>query len=435
MKRSNEKAASNDQRNKQKYLALQEQVKQAWAAAEAANADTKDVKAGVPELEKRLAAVKTEAEGVRGQWKEVKKQEEEVREDDKNIRAEEDKKLADISSKVDKVRNRKEKKEAERAELQRKLEDFERQREEIESRAEEEKNMRRQGYYPGMRHGPGGFDQGGNLSSHPSMTNLGASVGYNGPSFRPRGGGFGHRFPSAGRPPAPPAQSNFFPSGEGSPSWSAPMPKPGIHGGSRGASGGSGTNPSAIPFLPNHSPTSSANGPQGPASGQTFDSLHTALIPPQFQHRIYLPTNVRPRPGPNFHPPPSVLAEQAAQAAASTTSSSSSASPVPGSKPSPLSSQPAFPPLPTTAPPTRSPGSGEPGPSLASIVTRAVLAPTSALAHPGHSAAPGAGRPQGSSPQSYPNSPFPPMSPTGSAFNSPQAQPMGPRATPPPRPV
>lgn len=436
MKKSNEKAASSDQRNKQKYLALQEQVKQAWAAAETAKEDTKGVKSGVPELEKRLAAVKADLDGVRGQWNGVKEEEEEAREVDRKHRAEEDKKLADIVNKIDKINNRKDHKEAERTELLKRLEDLERQRDDIERKADEEKNMRRQGYYPGVwQQAHGNYDHGRSLSSHPSMTNLGTSTAFNtSASFRPRGGGY-QRFPSGGRPPQPVAQSNFFPaSGDSSPSWSAPLPKPTQAAGSRGPSGGSGTNPGAQPFQPNHSPTLASNPPVS-GNGVNFDSLHTALTPAQFQHRIYLPNSIRPRPGPNFHPPPSVLAEQAAQAAASTASSSSSASPVPASKPSPLSSQPAFPPLSTTALPIRPSGPGDNGPSLASIVTRAVLAPTSALAQPGQSAAPGAGRPQQQpSPQLFPRSGSPfgaPLSPTAAAFTSPHSQPIG--TTPSPR--
>ncbi|TXT10738.1 hypothetical protein VHUM_02243 [Vanrija humicola] len=394
MKKSNEKAGSNDQRNKQKYLALQEQVKQGWAAAETTNEEAAEIRNGLPELEAKLAVINAEVDGVRTEWKSVKQLEEDAREADKKNRAEEDKKLADITAKIDKLRAKKEKKEAEKCELQKRLEDLERQREELDRRAEEERLMRRQGYYPGWHQphaaGPGEY---GNQFDHrppsnrPSLTNLNA--GYTGPSFRPRGG-FQHRFPSGGRPPAaaaPPGQ--FFP---GSPALG------------RGPSG-SGTNPAAAPFLP-----SAAGGSPVNSTAAADSALHTALMPPHLQHRIYLPNNVRPRPTPNFHPPPSVLAEQ-----------------------------PAFPPLPTTAPAVR-PAGGATGPSLASIVTRAVLAPTSqVLAGPGQAPI-GSGKPRAASTSSQKGSPvppqqpgtaFPPLSPTAAPFTSPRTTP--PATTPPAR--
>lgn len=392
LKKSNEKAGGNDQRNKQKYLALQEQVKQGLAAADTANAETKEVKAGMPDLEKRLNEVLADLENVKVEWNGVKKGEEDAREEDKKKRADEDKKLADIGNKVDKVKAKKDKKEAERAELQKKLEDLERQREEVERKAEEEKHMRRQGYYPALWNGQStqsGFDS-RPLSAHPSTNNLHQGGPYTGPGFRPRGG-FPHRYPSGGRPPPPlpsptVASTNFF--NETSTNWTGAGPRPAF-------ARPPGPNPTAAPFLPSSNfgspPT---NQPQASPANSTFDSaIHTALTPPQFQHRIYLPNSVRPRPTPNFHPPPSVLAAQAEQAAASSSGSSSASSPMTTGKPSPLGA-PAFPPL--SGHHAGGPGRPPPaaGPSLASIVTRAVLAPTSEFKNlaPG-AAAPGAGRP------------------------------------------
>lgn len=377
LKKSNEKAGGNDQRNKQKYLALQEQVKQGLAAAETANAETKDVKAAMPALEKRLTKVLADLENVKLEWNGVKKTEEEAREADKKKRADEDKRLADMSNKVDKVRAKKERKENERAELQKKLEDLERQREEVERKAEEEKHMRRQGYYPALWNGQSthsGFDS-RPLSAHPSMSNLHqGGAPYTGPGFRPRGG-FSHRYPSGGRPPpalpSPTVQNtNFF--NETSTNWTGAGPRPAMQ-------ARPGPNPTAAPFLPHSNFSPPANQPQASPANSTFDpAIHTALTPPQFQHRIYLPNSVRPRPSPNFHPPPSVLAAQAEQAASN--SSSSNSSPMTGAKSSPFpSSAPAFPPLsghgPGRPPPNSTAAAG--GPSLASIVTRAVLAPTS----------------------------------------------------------
>lgn len=160
------------------------------------------------------------------------------------------------------------------------------------------------------------------LSAHPSLNNL--SGGYAaGPAYRPRGAqGYQPRYPSAGAPRTTPV---FRP----------PKPTP-------TSSPAPSVRAQAQPFHPSHP-----------------YSYDTTLMPPQLQHRIY-PPSVRPRPTPNFHPPPSVLAEQQRQ------------SPT-------MLSPPAFPPLPGQ----RSGGGGDSkaaGPSLASIVTRAVMAPGSALA-------------------------------------------------------
>lgn len=381
LKRNNEKAGSNDQRNKQKYLALQEQVKQGWAGAESANKETEDVKAGLPEFETKLAAVTKDLEGVQAQWKKVNKKEEEARDASKASRAEEDRKMAEINSKVDKVRGRKEKKESERAELESKLEELEKQREEVERKAEEAKTAKRTGYYPGLR-----WDQpataefpafeGRTLSAQPSVSNLGAANTFGpGPGFRPRPS-FPHRYPSGGSRPIPPAQQSptinqtfFPPNAPSSPAWNAK--------GSNQGRVGPGTNPTAPPFMP-----STVNSTPPPAgTGFPDNGLHTAFMPPQLQHRIYLPNSVRPRPTPNFHPPPSVLAEQQAQS--STSSSQSSVK----------SMSPAFPPLPTASPPAVRPTTAG-GPSLASVVSRAVLAPTS-NALTTQPLAPGSGRAAG----------------------------------------
>ncbi|GMK58305.1 hypothetical protein CspeluHIS016_0503370 [Cutaneotrichosporon spelunceum] len=351
LKKSNEKAGSNDQRNRQKYLALQEQVKQGLAAAETASTETKEVKDGVPSLEKLMEQVAVDLEGVKAEWDEVKKAEDEAQEADKKRRADEDKKLSDIGNKVDKVRAKRDRKEAERAELAKKLEELERAREDVERRAEEEKTMRRQGYYPGHWNGQHhGFDA-RPPPALPGMNNQHQSGNYTGSGFRPRPG-FAQRFPPGGRPPATasPTVSNLYES------YNRPRPAP---------------NPTAAPFHPgNFSPPTAQ--PQASPAASTFDSaIHTALAPPQFQHRIYLP-NTRPRPSPNFHPPPSVLAAQAEKT--------------------------AFPPLSGAQRPPATAG----GPSLASIVTRAVLAPRSEFKNlgpdaegqsPPTNAAPGADRP------------------------------------------
>jgi hypothetical protein len=355
VKRAIEKAGTMDMRAKQKTLALQEQVKQGWAGAEAAEKEMNLVQGGLADLERVFEEVKLELDTVKDEWKIVKDREDEVRERERRARAEEDKKLAEVVSKVDKLKAKKEKKEAEKLELEHRLEDLERQREEAERRNEEQKQRRSSGYWPPVRGGGwDDHDQGRSLSTHPSLTNL------QGPGHFAAGrgrGGYGPRFPSSGparplNPPQPspthlPNTNTFYPH-PSSPSVRPPRsvsaaPPPTVTSPSavqRAISGG--VNASAAPFHP------------------TYEH-HTTMMPPQLQHRIYLP-NVRPRPTPNFHPPPSVLAERQ-------------------SSPTTLS-PPQFPPLPgTTTGQATAPGAKPGGPSLASIVTRAVLSPTSTLAN------------------------------------------------------
>ncbi|WVQ98310.1 hypothetical protein IAU59_005433 [Kwoniella sp. CBS 9459] len=419
-----EKAGSMDLRTKQKALATQEQVKQGWAGAEAAEKDAGDVESGLDTLESRLEAMRIEVEAVQGEWKAAREREEELRERDRRARAEEDKKLSEVVAKIDKLKSKKAKKESEKAELEKKLEDLEKQHAEAEKKNEDERSARRgaatylaagygqQGHHD--HHEYGGSGAGGgphrSLSAHPSLNGLSGHYAA-GPAYRPRGvAGYQPRFPSAGaahhhnRPPAtqpsPTHPNNFYPIQHpvppsatspafrppkvaGPPSRSTSGPSaPGVAGSS------SGVNAAALPFHPaNFSPGNAAAATQSPYDTSTNHT--TSLMPPQMQHRIYLP-NVRPRPTPNFHPPPSVLAEQAKASTAS--SSGSGNSPAPGThgahpfgqgqanERSPHSSPPAFPPLPAVTGKGGSTPNVHSGPSLASIVTRAVLSPTSALA-------------------------------------------------------
>jgi hypothetical protein len=364
-------------RAKQKALALQEQVKQGLAGAESAEKEMNLVQSGLADLERVFEEVKLELDTVKDEWKIVKDHEDEIRERERKARSEEDKKLAEVVSKVDKLKAKKDKKEIERQELEHRLEDLERQREEAERRNEEQKQRRSSGYWPGPQTQRAQWDvehdlPGRSLSTHPSLTNLtGPGHGYgSGPGAHRGRGGYGPRFPTSGpaRPLNPPQPSpthnptSFYANHPSSPSVRPPrsvsaapatisttITSPSqIH---RAISGG--VNASAAPFHPSHN-----------SSNSNYNEHHTTMMPPQLQHRIYLP-NVRPRPTPNFHPPPSVLAERQ-------------------SSPTTLS-PPQFPPLPGT---TMAPGQGPTvpgakpgGPSLASIVTRAVLSPTSTLAN------------------------------------------------------
>ncbi|KAK8847651.1 hypothetical protein IAR55_005510 [Kwoniella newhampshirensis] len=429
VKKAIEKAGSLDLRAKQKALAVQEQVKQGWAGAEAAEKEMGDVESGLDTLESRLEAMRIEVDAFRDEWKVAKEHEEEVRERDRKVRAEEDKKLADVVGKVEKLKAKRAKRDVETTELEKKLEDLEKQKEEAEKRNEEEKVARRgTASYYAAGYGQTGQNQsigqshhdhhdlpygGRSLSAHPSLNNLAGHYAA-GPAYRPRGapGGYQPRFASAGARPSPsqpsPTHPNAFyslshpvPPTSTSPAFRPPKLAASNPAGSRSASGGasgipigggSGVNAAAMPFHPSNfaqSPpsvagqqNSSVSSPSAMAGGHDLSGHHTtALMPPQLQHRIYLP-NVRPRPTPNFHPPPSVVAEQQAKSAAALTpaigagggsgsgsSASATASPI----------EPAFPPLGGKASGQTSVNVPS-GPSLASIVTRAVLSPTSALA-------------------------------------------------------
>ncbi|WVR04841.1 hypothetical protein IAU60_001853 [Kwoniella sp. DSM 27419] len=429
VKKAIEKAGSLDLRSKQKALATQEQVKQGWAGAESAEKEAGDVESGLDTLESRLEALRIEVEAVKEEWKSVKEREEDLRERDRKSRGEEDKKLSEVMGKIEKLKGKKAKRESEKAELEKRLDELEKQRGEAEKRNEEERASRRsaaaywaagygqQGHHDHHDHGVTGSTGHRTLSAHPSLNGLTGQYAA-GPAYRPRGvAGYQPRFPSAGaahlqnRPsptlsspthpaafypvqhPVPPTSTSpaFRPSkpAAGPPSRSTSGSTPG----SNAASSSGGVNAAAMPFHPTNFSPSAA-----PPTAHDHANHTTSLMPPQLQHRIYLP-NVRPRPTPNFHPPPSVLAEQAKHTTASSSGSGSSPAPQTSGAsshqlaplvasagaagiPSPHPSPPAFPPLPVSGKSGLGANANVPnGPSLASIVTRAVLSPTSALVH------------------------------------------------------
>ena len=301
---------------------------------------------------------------MRGEWKVVKDREEEIREEDRKVRSEEEKRLAEIVGKVDKLRGKKERKEMEKIDLEKRLDELNKQRDEAERRNEEEKAARTSnGYYPSRWEELGHEGHNRSLSAHPSLNNLSSHNQYSvgSAAYRPRGGGPSHqpRYVSAtaGRPAAiqpNPNHSNSFYAMQQATATSSNSPafRPSKPASTSAATTIRGVNVAAVPFHPSNS----------------FGSLGyehtTSLMPPHLQHRIYPPA-IRPRPTPNFHPPPSVLAEQALATR--------------------RSSPPAFPPLPnqSSVPQQGGKTNAPPGPSLASIITRAVLSPNSALAAQG----------------------------------------------------
>lgn len=374
VKKATEKAGSLDLRAKQKTLALQEQVKQGWAGAENAEKETTRVEDGIAEQEVKLESTKGELEGVRDEWKASKDKEEEIRDREKKNRAEEEKKLQEVVGKIEKLRLKKEKKEVEKAELQKKLDDLLKQAEDVEKKTEDEKVAKNRGAYwwdpYTQQHHHGNHDHHRTLTNHPSLNNLSNS-------FAPRGRGFAGRFPSAGSTRPTPAHSSpthtgfHPPSHPNNPGASPAFRPPKLTGSpsvSNRTTSSTGVNVAAMPFHPSNLPVSPGQTRSGSGENNTGGSNenHTTLMPPQLQHRIYLP-NVRPRPTPNFNPPPSVLAERQSPT---------------------LLTTPSFPPLPGTS---GSSSTGQKsGPSLASIVTRAVLSP-SALAERGMTSSPGPG--------------------------------------------
>jgi hypothetical protein len=376
VKKATEKAGSLDLRAKQKTLALQEQVKQAWAGSEAADKEAAEVEAGLAELEGRLEGMRAEVESAKEEHKQAKDKEEEVRDREKKNRAEEEKKLQEVVGKIEKLRVKKEKKEGEKLELEKRLRDLVAKAEEIEKKNEEMQAAKKSGgaywwdpytTHGHSHHGNHGHGHDRTLTNHPSLNNLSAHGG-----FAHRGRGFAGRYPSAGsvRPAAsaasPTHQAAFYPlqhppnPATTSPAFRPPKVNPASPAGSVRAPGSSGVNVAAMPFHPSNYPPGSVSTGHASANAAAADNHHTTLMPPQLQHRIYLPnahnahSSVRPRPQPNFNPPPSVLAERQSPTSLST---------------------PSFPPLPGTAP-AGTPSKAAAGPSLASIVTRAVLSPT-----------------------------------------------------------
>ena len=327
VKRASEKAGALDMRSKQKALALQEQVKQAWSGGEAADAEAINIERAFPSLETRLQTLMIEVDSAKDSWKIVREQEDDVREKDRKMRAEENKRLADVQAKLDKLRSKQDKKEAEKLDMEKRIEELERAREDAVRRHQQAHALSRP-WDPEHR----------NLSAHPSLNNLAAGYAA-GPAYRPRQApGYTPRFPSAGaRSPqlATSVPHNIY---AVSPQTSQAVFRPKIRPPT--------VNAAAAPFQPSY----------------LQDPVHhtTSLMPPTLQHRIFVPP-VRPRPQPNFHPPPSVVEQQATRSSPTTLS------------------PPSFPPLPGQLPSPTANSKAPAGPTLASIVTRAVLSPNSLL--------------------------------------------------------
>lgn len=326
--------------------------------------------AGIEEDER---AVARDVQGVQAELKASDDKEDAAKERDRKARAEADKTLADITNKVEKLRTKRDRRHSEREELEKKLADLIAQREEQEMRNEMEMQRRRTSGLTGAHFAsrPGWDDstwqvgypphQERTLSAQPSLNNLSAAAASSS-GYRPRvaNSHFQTRYPPAassapvgvpisGRPPAAPAAAPV-----GSPTHSG-FYRPNIQ---QRSTSNPGVNISAPPFHPTF-------------SGPGIDSHTTSLVPPQLQHRIYLPSVRPPRPTPTFQPPPGV----ASQLASNASSPGGGADSPPTAFP-PLPSQPAAPAA-TVSPIAKS--ASPAAPSLASIVTRAVLSPYSGV--------------------------------------------------------
>lgn len=372
IKKSSEKLSAADLRARQKTLALQEQVKQAWAASEHAEQETIRVEESMGEIENEERKVAKDVEGVQAEVKASDEKDDAAKEKDRKARAEADKTLTDITNKVEKLRVKRDKRQSEREELEKKLADLIHQREEQEGRNEMEMQRRRTTGLTGAHFAtrPGWDDptwqvgypahQERSLSAQPSLNNISAAAASSsGYRSRVTSSHFQTRYPPAstapvgipgGRPPATasaapvgsPTHGGFFRPGPG-PTQQRSTSNPGV-------------NVAAPPFHPTF-------------SGPNTDQHTTSLVPPQLQHRIYLPSVRPPRPTPTFHPPPGVASQVASSPGASTDSPPT-----------------AFPPLPsqhsavaTTSVSPVAKAATPSGPSLASIVTRAVLSPYSGV--------------------------------------------------------
>lgn len=334
LKRAMDKTTLPDQRSRQKSLALQEQVKQAFAAAQDAEAEHDSIVEGMTDVEKEEEAVREEWETLQARKHLAIEERNKALEADRKEIETLDAELATLVIKLEKQVGRKEKIDKENDELRHKLDDVASARREVEKRNEAIRQQRlvntatpaaymeydpqwtRRSYsptprpfYPNQRPVPPQQQaaaavlatQGIPRSSTTSLSHLGNPTGF---------------FATTGNLP----QTQRFRNTGASPMLAT-----------------------AAPFMPREGVNVSF---VSPAPSPTAQEHHTSLVPPQLQHRIYLPGNRSNRPSP----------------------------------PSTADSPAAFPPLPNSGSnAAQSSGKSSSGPTLASIVTRAIIPPSSAL--------------------------------------------------------
>lgn len=450
LKRAMEKTALPDLRSRQKSLALQEQVKQAFHGAAEAEREH-------GEIQERLDSWRLQERQVEEEWKSVQAarqaaldEKSAVVETEKKALAELDAQLAQLKTRAAKQTGKREKLQKENQELRQKLESVASARREVEKRNEavRQQQMMVDDYsatgYGARPTGATGYWDPDSMSSgwnaHAGGLGIrGAEPGYGMPtqddmaynpagfpgafprsrqgsvvSFQPRGSNSASgAFMPPSRPNSMTASANSAaaalatqgiprsatagishlgnPTGFFAANTPAPSSLPTQQMAARGVRGSLSTNVSpmmanvtAAPFMPASTQFGRSTATPSPPASQHEHT--TSLVPPQLQHRIYLPGNRGNRDASGVIPHAPSLSPGMPRA---------DVAPIEVSK----LSAPSFPPLPSqstgqpSAPGQRAP----PGPSLASIVTRAIIPPTSTLMHNNQSQkSPAAGSDDGS---------------------------------------
>lgn len=433
LKRAMEKTALPDLRSRQKSLALQEQVKQAFHGAAEAEREH-------AQIQERLESWRSQERQVEEEWKSFQAarqtaldEKNAVVETEKKALAELDAQLAQFKTRAAKQAGKREKLQKENQELRQKLESVSNARREVEKRNEAVRQQQMivddysaSGYGVRSAAGSGYWDPDSISSGWNARAGVlgirGAEAygistqddpaynptGFPGAfprsrqgsvvSFQPRGStsGAGAFIPPS-RPNSMTASANSAaaalatqgiprsatagishlgnPTGFFAASTPAPNALPNQSMNARGVRGTLSANVSpmmanvtAAPFMP--ASTQFGRPASTPSPPESHHEHTTSLVPPQLQHRIYLPGNRGNRDMSSVSPNASALSPGMARAEIAPTEGSNL-------------SAPSFPPLPsqTTSQPAVHGQKAPAGPSLASIVTRAIIPPTSALMH------------------------------------------------------
>ncbi|GHJ87260.1 hypothetical protein NliqN6_3662 [Naganishia liquefaciens] len=434
LKRAMEKTALPDLRSRQKSLALQEQVKQALQGAAEAEREH-------GEIEERLESWRSQERQVEEEWKSFQAARQTALHEknaivgtEKKALAELDAQLAQLKTRAAKQASKREKLQKENQELRHKLESVASARREVEKRNEAVRQQQMivddysasgygirsatgSGYWDSESMASGWNARAGVLGIRGGETGYGVtaqddpafgSAGFPGAfprsrqgsvvSFQPRGSTSGTgAFVPPSRPNSMTASANSAaaalatqgiprsatagishlgnPTGFFAASTPASNALPNQSINTRGVRGTLSTNVSpmmanvtAAPFMP--ASTHFGRPASTPSPPDSHHEHTTSLVPPQLQHRIYLPGNRGNRDMSSVNPLMPSLSPGVARADVA-------------SAEVPKLSAPSFPPLPSqTTVQSGSHGQKAPaGPSLASIVTRAIIPPTSALMH------------------------------------------------------
>lgn len=435
LRRAMEKTALPDLRSRQKSLALQEQVKQAFHGASEAEREYEEIQGRLESWRQQEMQVKEEWEHMQSARDEALEQKAIVLDSGKKALAELDAQLAQLKTRVVKQTGKREKLQKENKELREKLESVASARREVEKRNETVRQQQmlvddysasgyggRSGYWDqdtssGWNARPNGLGIRGGEATYGIMTAQ-DELAYNpaiGPSgafsrsrqgsvaaFQPRGSSSGG---SAFLPPSRPNSMTTTANSAAAALATQGIPRSATAGIShlgnptgffsstsaasstvsqqmtaRGVRASMPTNVSpmmanvtAAPFMPASTQFYPTATPSPPASQHEHT---TSLVPPQLQYRIYLPGNrgnrVSPSGGTSNAHLPSSISPAVPRAEIITPDV-------------PHLSAPSFPPLPSqTHPGQATTAHGQkapPGPSLASIVTRAIIPPNSSLMH------------------------------------------------------